>query len=479
LFARQNAQLTTTGVVGNNDTYGGEGVLTMLYSRTSLSVGGTGFTTDGFRDNNDDQTKLADVYAQVAVTPKLNLQTEFRYRDTDQGDLRLRFDPDDFSSDDRRDLDQATGRVGLHYAPTPSSDVLASVFYTDLWEKNLTVGAFPVDGHLEDKGYQAETEYLYHDDNVNFVAGGGLYNIDADQKLFTDSTLFSDETSKRQQQKGFIYGNTHLPFNFYWTAGLSVDHFEQGDFERNEVNPKLGLRWLLTDWFQVRLAYFETLKPALVVQQTIEPTQIAGFNQFIDDFNGSEASTYAGAFDVRILNNLYGGAEYRRRDVNTPYVFPNPGGASTTNTFRRKEDSYGLYLDWIPHEQWAVNVNLLYGIFDPASASDPKVETITAPVTVRYFNPNGLFADLGVSYVHQDVDQAPTSTKNDGHEDVALLDAAVGYRLPKRYGIISLEGRNLLDQNFSYQDLNFVTSEVRASPLIPERTVLARFTLSF
>ena len=40
LFTRNNTQLTTTGVVGNNDTYGGEGVLSMLYDRTSLSVGG-------------------------------------------------------------------------------------------------------------------------------------------------------------------------------------------------------------------------------------------------------------------------------------------------------------------------------------------------------------------------------------------------------------------------------------------------------
>jgi hypothetical protein len=58
----------------------------------------------------------------------------------------------------------------------------------------------------------------------------------------------------------------------------------------------------------------------------------------------------------------------------------------------------------------------------------------------------------------------------------------VGYRLPKRLGIVSLEVRNLLDEDFSYQDLNFITSEPFASsdiPFIPDRTILARITLSF
>ncbi len=184
----------------------------------------------------------------------------------------------------------------------------------------------------------------------------------------------------------------------------------------------------MTDWFQVRLAYFETLKPALVVQQTIEPTQVAGFNQFFDDFNGSEASTYAGGVDVRILSNLYGGAEYRQRDVNSRARPSTPVAGRRRPPSATRRNSYGAYLDWIPHEQWAVNLNRLYETFDPGAPGDPNVETITAPVTLRYFNPNGLFADLGVSYVHQDVDRPPSSTQNDGTEDVVA--AGRGGRLP-------------------------------------------------
>ena len=179
LFARNGAQLTTTGVVGNNDTYGGEGVVTMLYGRTSLSVGGSGFTTDGFRANNDDKTNLADAYAQVAVTPKLNLQAEYRYRDTDQGDLALVFNPHSFDASLRRNLNEDVGRIGLHYSPTPSIDGIASAFVLSRDDKFDPTGI-----SASDNGYQFESQILWRSDRVNFIGGGGQYNVDVNAKEF-------------------------------------------------------------------------------------------------------------------------------------------------------------------------------------------------------------------------------------------------------------------------------------------------------
>ncbi len=477
LFARNGLQVTASGVAGNNNTFGNEVAVSAIHDRLSYSVGQFYSTTDGFRSNNDLDNQVYNGYIQYAFSPQLNLQAEYRQRATDYGDITQNFDPNDFSSSQKNDVDEQTGRIGLHYAPAPHSDILASLFYADRRNEFQVDDPFSVDARAKDRGYQAETEYLYHVDKVNLVAGGGLYNIDVDQRTKLDfgfGPIVDPEDSQRKQEKGFLYGNLRLPDSIQWTLGLSVDHFEEGDFDRNEVNPKVGLRWDATDWLQLRLAYFETLKPALVAQQTLEPTQVAGFNQFFDDFNGTEAKTYAAAIDVRPLRDVYGGVEYRHRDVNAPTTT-----GSTTDTFKYHEDGYGAYLYWVVDEQWATNLQLRYQEVDSSFPDEPKVKTFTVPVAVRYFNPNGLFAELGASYVHQDVDRPPSSDANDGHEDVVLLDAAVGYRLPKRYGIVSLEGRNLLDQKFNYQDLNFLTSQDRASPLLPERTILARVTFSF
>ena len=54
-----------------------------------------------------------------------------------------------------------------------------------------------------------------------------------------------------------------------------------------------------------------------------------------------------------------------------------------------------------------------------------------------------------------------------------VVDTSIGYRLPKRYGLISVEARNLFDKDFRFQDTD------PGNPLIlPERLVVVRFTLS-
>jgi hypothetical protein len=55
----------------------------------------------------------------------------------------------------------------------------------------------------------------------------------------------------------------------------------------------------------------------------------------------------------------------------------------------------------------------------------------------------------------------------------------VGFRFPKRYGIASVEVRNLFDEKFKYQDDNYRTNEVREPMFFPDRTILGRITLSF
>ncbi len=65
----------------------------------------------------------ADLFAQAAVTPDLNVQAEFRRRRVENGDLGLNFDPALVSSGFERDLDQDTGRFGARYSPTPQSDI--------------------------------------------------------------------------------------------------------------------------------------------------------------------------------------------------------------------------------------------------------------------------------------------------------------------------------------------------------------------
>ena len=70
----------------------------------------------------------------------------------------------------------------------------------------------------------------------------------------------------------------------------------------------------------MRAAAFRVLKRTLITQQTLEPTQVAGFNQFFDDFNLTEAWRYGGAIDQKFTKDLFGGVEFSKRDLKVPFL---------------------------------------------------------------------------------------------------------------------------------------------------------------
>jgi outer membrane receptor protein involved in Fe transport len=89
-----------------------------------------------------------------------------------------------------------------------------------------------------------------------------------------------------------------------------------------------------------------------------------------------------------------------------------------------------------------------------------------------------VFASIAETLVDQRVDQNDpfTNALTTIQSSFALTDVSIGYRLPKRWGVISLEVRNLFDEEFGYQDTNFFGTP-RIPLFQPGRTVLLRFSL--
>ena len=102
---------------------------------------------------------------------------------------------------------------------------------------------------------------------------------------------------------------------------------------------------------------------------------------------------------------------------------------------------------------------------------------------MRYFDPSGFFAGLGVTFVRQDLDRSQNNATEfgEGDSNFGLVDAQVGYRLPKRFGIVTLQVSNLLDKSFDYQDDSYRESQDSPSvgPYIPERQILLQLKLSW
>jgi outer membrane receptor protein involved in Fe transport len=97
------------------------------------------------------------------------------------------------------------------------------------------------------------------------------------------------------------------------------------------------------------------------------------------------------------------------------------------------------------------------------------------PFGLRFFHPSGVSASLKATYFNQSGDffYNPTGAFRSGRDDFFVVDAAINYRLPNRYGFITVGAKNLFDKKFKYQetDLN--------NPIVqPDRTVFGRITLA-
>jgi hypothetical protein len=389
--------------------------------------------------------------------------------------------------------------------------MLISAIYADRDVKDTasaTLPSFPFDIFTdattrEDRdGGQLEVLQSFSGTRVRSLFGGGLYRVTGDIDVDIDScpvfggvpdcsfplTLGQRSSLDGRAASGYNYTYVDWPEATRLTFGLGLDRYATDAGDQNRVSPKFGVEWDALPSVTLRGAAFRTVQKPLIVDQTIEPTQVAGFSQLNDEFDGTTAEVVGVGLDLTLSRSLRIGAEATRRWISAPRVEISNGDEEQLLGDAR-EDRLGGYAYWTVTDRVVVGFEPGVELFRQAerdSAGLPKeVRTLELPLTLRFFDPSGLFVMGGINYVRQNVERLPTTTTREGDNDFILVDAAVGFRFPNRRGIISLEGRNLLGEHFKYQDDGFRTRGFRADSgaqyirFFPERSVLARLTLNF
>ncbi len=502
LFERNEIQFDASGVAGNEGTFGGEGVVSALYDGLSLSAGGFHYESDGWRTNNDINHDIYNIYGQYAISPDLNVQVELRHRETDFGDLEFNFDPHDFDRHEENEFDQDLARAGVRYSLDTHSDFLLSYIYTHrdgslhTFFTDPFVGLIHEHSPLDQDSNQVDGQYIFRSDRFNVQAGFSYSNTEGDEsvKLTFDDLLFSDKVRlpfNIDDYRGYVYANINIPDSVIWTVGLNYTDFNEdrdqnNDNEISRANPKVGVQWYVTPDLRLRAAYIETVKPALASNRTLEPTQVAGFNQLFDEANGTRSRRYGVGVDWQITPDLAIGGEATWRDVNEPFI---DGNTNKFVTDSADEQLHDAYIYWTPFDELGVRAGFAYDKFEKDSndfyasvqSQFPlEVETISVPFGLSYFHPSGFFATAGATYVDQEVDRL-SQFDNQGHDNFFVVDLGVGYRFPKRIGIASLQVQNLLDEGMEFQDDSFreFQEEPTVGPYFPHRTIFGRVVLNF
>ena len=176
--------------------------------------------------------------------------------------------------------------------------------------------------------FSGELQHLFRSRYFNLTSGVGYFDIrwraDVDcegYRTFTppldplgyQHVLSSDTDLKHVNVYAYSYINLLKNVTFtargqcrLLSAATSRDSRTKTSSTRNSGLPGIHFR------APHRAAAFRVLKRTLITDQTLEPTQVAGFNQFFDDLNGTDAWRYGGAIDQKFTKDLFGGVEFSK-----------------------------------------------------------------------------------------------------------------------------------------------------------------------
>lgn len=516
MFNRNKFSAQGSLIYGDNNTRGDEVVLSAVIDNFSISSGQYHYDTDGFRRNNDLNQDFYNFFTQARITHDTSVMAEFRATDVEKGDVTLNFNTeDDVLPNKREESEDKSMRFGLRHSLTSKSDIIATVVYkdsddrlNDITEDNdvssivASLGppftAFCPSPTLsdtttvlsdDDDGYTAEIQHQFRSERFNIISGAGLFS--GDNRNVIDLTIpilcpplpllnleaTSVDETYLQHINFYVYSNITYPKNMTWTIGASSDFFEGGVIDQTDgdPNPKLGLTWTVLPDTTLRAAVFRVLKRTLITDQTIEPTQVAGFNQFFDDTNGTESWRYGIALDQKFTDNLYGGLEFSKRDLEVSVI-----RLSEAIQLDRKEQVGRFYIYWTPHRWLALSVEYEYERFDRDQESVQfieEVKTHSFPLGISFYHPSGLSARLKLTYIDQkgsfQTQRHVAGTFFQGSDRFWIADASVSYRLPKRFGLITIGAKNLFDKSFSFQDTDPVSPVMQPERLVFFKVILA------
>lgn len=474
LFNRNGIDFQTSGLAGENSTYAGEGILSGIYKNASFSLGGFHFQTDGWRTNADQRDAIGNAFLQLELSPQLSIQGEYRFRNSEKGDLGLRFFPESFFSGQRNNEERHVVRLGARYAFSPNSIVLGS--YT--FQLRDIIDTFPqaslISEIRDQRFFGTEVQHLLRSQNFNLTSGIGYFDVDgAIKDVFGSPPIATAITNKITHHfNGYSYANVSLLKNAMFTLGVSFDSVS-GDFglkDQHQANPKAGITWSPFSGTTIRAAVFRVLKRTLATNQTLEPTQVAGFNQFFDDSNLTRSWRYGGAIDQKFTKELFGGIEFSKRDLTVPLT--------ANQEVDWTEHLARTYLFWAPSPWLALRVEYQIERFrrDNLFVSGMrKSDTHRVPLGINLFHDSGLSAFLMSTYYNQSGKFLSFAVgPQSGRDDFWTIDAGLRYRLPNRHGFVTIGATNLFDKKFKYFETDLNNPSIQ-----PNRVIFARMTLAF
>jgi tetratricopeptide (TPR) repeat protein len=494
-FVENGLNFQASAVRGSYASFGEDLVLSGLGNRGAFNLGQYHFETEGFRPNNDIELDVLSGFAQVRASASTTLQLELRATRTEKGDMQLRFLESDYDPSVRDNEDQDSIRFGaLHRVGARTSIVGSFVLSRSEILIDSTESSFMLHV-LADTG-TAELQALHRGRVWSLASGMRVHRASRDDHVTLRLTLpdppyviedTSATVTKTRHVMAYLYANGQVTDTLLLSLGASLEHLDGFIPDVSRRNPKLGLTWQPSPATQLRVAYYETMfghaSSKQLVDPSLEPMQVAGFGQYVFRAEGEISKNSALAIDHDLTANLSIGAERTASNVLLPYWTHPPNSAELiVGYLRYREVSDTVYLQWSAGPRLALKTALQYEDFDYYGEFSPfgyaRLRTWRLPLEAMIVVGNSLNIQVTGTRLSQRGVFAYTvpgpAVWIPGEDQFWVFDAGVSYRLPNRRGSVELGIKNLLDEEFRFQDTDPENPHV-----FPRRFASFRFSLSF
>lgn len=474
LFLGNRWSARITGIYGNFGTSGDQVVLSRVQDALSLSFGQFHYKTDGPREGSDSRKNLYALLGHARLSDAVDIHLELRRNENDLGDVALRFDPtiQSFLVRDKLDLLRVGGSLKL------ARDLRLIAWIGRQERDGVTEyprGTSFVLSSGRDTAYEAQL--LGRTQIGTFLLGVGGIRLRG-QTVFRDPD-FGDFVSDVRQSgtNQYAYFNVdRLVPTLAFGLGISRERVDDPLLAEalSAVSPKLGITWRPIAGVSIRAATVKGLRRSLLAGQSLEPTQVAGFNQLFDDSTGSRVRRSALGIDFRHGGTSFLGMELSERKVKVAQALLDP-----ILFYEWPERELRAYWFWTPTARVTTSLEYVFERIERpldfmGTEAFALARTHQVPIGLNFFNDAAVTARLEATYYRQTGTFVDQGAVVEGGDTFWLADLSVSYRLPRRLGIATLEARNIFDKRFRFQETNFAIPTVS-----PRRVVAVRLDLTF
>jgi Flp pilus assembly protein TadD len=487
MFVREQPWLSVSGLGGSNRTGADEIALSGIYDRVAYALNQYHYETAGYRENNDARYDVLSAYAKWQATEDLSFLLQWSRREEDLGNMRETLFDEGVPPFLQAQSVSHTVLGGSRLKLGSGIDMLALAGFQDT-DKVIHTNNSIID-RLDDLTRHvsnAEIQWQFSDLPGHLIAGVDFGRMELDSDSTTAGLYYlvpnrSMVEDTERYKAGYAYW-TISPFStLELTAGVTYAELDA----KSPVNTLSGLQSKLSVSYKpnenlgFRTAYFQSLKRPFSIEQTLEPTQLGGFNQFNDEANGVESENYALGFDFRADGGHHFGVEYLLRNSYIPFPVP------PDSLLQVKSGDVQIFWNWAI-DPWALSLTYHYEDNEYTLPPLPPGLVITyipdqlitqsVPFQVKWIHQGGFSVAANTTYFYQKMESSV-----DGRitTHFTLLDLVASYRFMRQQAEVELRCNNLFDKEFVYQNEDPSDATPQISPYIPERTYGVVFKIAY